>query len=101
MCLISVVLLRFTQYCEQWGEYTDTEFGNSYVTITFLKTFVNTKYGIMALQRSTNSTYPPPNTIGYTNATTTSVNIGLRRVVNNENANFSWKVYGYLAEGEY
>ncbi|MBO7696263.1 MAG: hypothetical protein J6T10_26805 [Methanobrevibacter sp.] len=76
-------------YCEQWGFLTAD------ATVSFLKIFVDTNYYVL-ISNSYTSTGTSVASV-WRNKTTTSVDIDLAT----SSSGTSWKVGGYLAEGEY
>ena len=80
-------------YCEQWGYKS----GVQSETITFLKAFKDTNYNVvMATEES--SVYFSSN---FNSKTTTSMNIDYTGGGEGSARGASWRVSGYLAEGQY
>lgn len=87
-------------YCEQWGQASTTS--NSWVTITFLKTFKDTNYVAYGGSKIPDSSYATaPFSIAFRNYTTSSIETAQHDDNTVNKGTWTWKVSGYLAQGEY
>ena len=82
-------------YCEQWGRFTGF---NTTITVTFLKEWKDTNYGIYQGEIGRAGADPYINGVFYSSFTTTSVVATLH---NDGTNTYMWKAYGYLKEGQY